>query len=67
MANLEAARQQYLIELAVIIKEEKLSPVEATGLMFGEIASWLMTISGQLAEENVMVCPKCATLFHRDY
>ncbi len=41
-------RQEYLAELAMIVEEERLTPEQATQLMFGEIASWLMVIARTL-------------------
>ena len=45
---IEEQRQVYLIKLAKIIEEEKLTSAEATQLMFAEIASWLMVIASVL-------------------
>ncbi len=49
----EEQRQVYLTELAHIIETEKLTSAEATQLMFGEIASWLMVISLLLMAQRV--------------
>ena len=48
MDAVETQRQVYLAELAHIIETEKLTSAEATQLMYGEIASWLMVITGLL-------------------
>ncbi len=57
--NYEYERQQYLISLAKIIEEEKLSPAQATQLLFGEIASWLMVLAKQ-GEVKIDVDQNCA-------
>ncbi len=56
--DVEKERAIYLIELANIIEEEKLSPEQATQLMSAEIASWLMVISKQLTTLNILSTPK---------